>query len=78
MIFVAIASGIISIHLHYGSHVGGQENALQPIFPYNIIENFPTSFACNSLFVGSNDFKYDTKTCFIVLLAVSKFGANRS
>ena len=27
-----------------GSHVGGQENADQPIFPYNIIENLQLLF----------------------------------
>ena len=26
----------------------------QPIFPYNIIENSPPYFACNSVFVGPN------------------------
>ena len=41
----------MSIHLYCGSHVGGQENAHQPIFPYNIIENSPTSFARNSVSV---------------------------
>ena len=41
----------ISIHLYCGSHVGEQENAHQPIFPCNITENSPTSFAHNSVFV---------------------------
>ena len=34
----------VSIHLYCGTHVGGQENTHQRIFPYNIIENSPTSF----------------------------------
>ena len=33
----------IPIHLYCSSHVGGQKNAHQPIFPYNIIENSPYS-----------------------------------
>ena len=53
----------ISIHLYYGSHVGGYENAHHPIFLYNIIENSPTSFACNFVFVGPNDFKFGTEIC---------------
>ena len=39
----------------------------QPIFPYTIIENSPTSFACNSVLVGRNDFKFDTETSLTVL-----------
>ena len=39
----------------------------QPVFQYNIIENFPTSFARNSVFVGSNDFKFGTETRSMVL-----------
>ena len=46
----------VPIYLYCGSHVGGQENDRQPIFPYDIIENSPTSFAHNSVFVGPNDF----------------------
>ena len=42
--------------LYCGSHDGGQENAHQPIFAYNIIENSQTSFARNSGFFGPNDF----------------------
>ena len=30
----------------------------QSIFPYNIIEDSPSSFAHNSVFVGPNDFKF--------------------
>ena len=39
----------------------------QPIFPYNIIENSPTSFARNSVFVGPNDFEFGTETRFMRL-----------
>ena len=39
----------------------------QPIFPYNIIENSPTSFASNSVFVGLNNFKFGTETRFVAL-----------
>ena len=63
----------ISIHVYCSSHVGGQEDTYQPIFLYNIIDNSPTSFACNSVFVGPNDFKFGTETCFMLLLAISKF-----
>ena len=52
----------ISIHLYFGSHVGTQKNAFQPIFPYNIIEKSPTSLAHNSVFIGPNDFKFGTET----------------
>ena len=38
----------ISIHLSCGSHVGAQNNAHQPIFPYNVIANSSTSLAYNS------------------------------
>ena len=49
-------------------------------FAYNnMIENSPTSFACNSVFVGPNDFKFGTETRFMVFYgAISKFGTNRS
>ena len=52
----------ISIHLYCGSHVGSQKSAYQPIFPYNIIENCPTSLARNSVFVGPYKFKFVTET----------------
>ena len=70
----------ISTDLCCGSHVGGQENAQQPIFPhiYNIIENSPTSFARNCVFVGPNDFTFGTETNLMVFLAISKFGTSRS
>ena len=58
----------ISIHLYCGSHVGGQKNALQPIFPYNIIEkNPPTFFPHNSASNDPNNFKFDTETGCMVL-----------
>ena len=40
--------GKISIHLPCGSHVGAQNNAHQPIFPFYVIGNSPTSLAYNS------------------------------
>ena len=49
------------------NHVGGQKNAQQPIFPYDIIENSPTSFANNSVFIGPNNFKFGTKTLYMVV-----------
>ena len=39
----------LHIHLCYGSHVRGQENAHQPIFLYNMIDNSPTSFVLTLL-----------------------------
>ena len=47
-----------------------------PIFPHNIIEKCPNSFARNSVFIGPNDFKFSTETRCMVLQAISKFGAN--
>ena len=45
----------ISIHLSSASHVGAQNNAHQPIFPYNVIANSPTSLAYNSaVYVPNN------------------------
>ena len=44
----------ITIKLHWGSHDGGQKNAHQPIFPYNITENSRISLAHNSVFVVLN------------------------
>ena len=64
------------MHLYCGSHVGRQKRAYQPIFPSYITENFPTSLACNSVFIGPNKFKFGTETPCMVLQAVSKFGAN--
>ena len=42
-------------------------SAHQPILPYNIIENPPTSLAHNSVFIGPNNFKFGTETRFMVL-----------
>ena len=44
----------ISIHLYCGSHVGGQKDGHQPIFPRNM-KNSPTFLAHNSLFVGPDN-----------------------
>ena len=74
----AVQSFPNSIHLYCGSHVGGQKNTHQPIFPYNITENFPASFVRSSVFLSPNDFKFGTETRFMVLLAISKLGTNRS
>ena len=41
----------------------------QPISPYYIIENSPTSFAHNSVLIGPNNFKFGTKTRCMVLQA---------
>ena len=58
--------GKISIHLCCGSHIGGQKNAHQPIFPYSIIENSPTSLGHKSVFIGPNTFKYGKETSCMV------------
>ena len=63
----------MSIHLYHGSHVGGQKNGHQPIFPYDIIENSPTSLAHNSVFKGPDNFKFGTETHCMVLQAISNF-----
>ena len=44
-----------SIHLYCDSHDGGQKNAHQPIFSFNVIEGSPTSLACNFVFIGPNN-----------------------
>ena len=59
--------GKISIHLSCGSHVGGQNNAHQPIFPYNMTANSPTSMAYTSAVFVPNNFKFGTKTHYMVL-----------
>ena len=46
----------ISIRLYCSSHVGGQNNAHQLIFPYNIIENPPIYLDHKSSFIGPNNF----------------------
>ena len=61
------------MHLYFGSHVGGRKNAHQPVFPYHIIGNSPTSFAHNFVSSGPNYFKFGTETCFVVLQAIQKF-----
>ena len=53
-------------YIFCGSYVGGQKNAHRLIFPYNVIEHSPTSLACNSVFVGPNDFKFGTNTRCVV------------
>ena len=63
------------MHLSCGSHVGGQNNAHQPIFPNNIIANSPTSLAYNSAVFVPNNFKFGTKTRYMILSRISKFGA---
>ena len=45
-----------------------------PIFPFNIIENFTTSFALDSVFICSKDFRFCTETRHMVLQATPKFG----
>ena len=57
----------ISLHLSYGSHVCGQKNGNQLIFPCNIIQNPPTSLACDFVFIGPNNFEFGTKTHCTVL-----------
>ena len=52
------------------------KSAYQLIFPYYIIENFPTSLAGNTVFIGPNNFKFGTETCSMVLQAIPEFGAN--
>ena len=52
----------ISIHSYWGSHVGGQENAHQSIYPYNITENSPNSFTRSFVSYGPNDFKFGIET----------------
>ena len=53
--------GNLHTFIYCGSHDGGQRNAHQPIFPYNVIENSLTSFACNFVFIGPNNFKFGAK-----------------
>ena len=50
----------ICASVYSSSHIGEQKNAHQPIFPHNIIGNFPTSWATNSAFNGPNDFGMET------------------
>ena len=56
----------------YGSsHVGVQLNAHEPTFPSNIIENLPTSLACNST-INSDDLKIDWEANYTTLHVVQK------
>ena len=47
--------------------VGKRVPNQQPIFPYNIIENSPTSLAHNSVLIGLNKSKFGTETRCVVL-----------
>ena len=47
-------------------------------FPYNVIENSPTSLAHKTVFVDLNNFKFGTETHHMVLSTMSKFGINSS
>ena len=51
-----------------------RQNAHQPSFPYDVIENYPSSLAHNSVFDGPNDFKFGTETSYMVQKAIPKFG----
>ena len=43
------------------------KECLHPNFPYEIIENPPTSLAYNSVFVDPNNFKFGTEThCMVI------------
>ena len=64
--------GKISIHSSCGSHIGAQNNAHQPIFPYNVTANSPTSLAYNLAVFVLNNFKFgkDTLCGFIVYIEI--------
>ena len=64
----------ICASIYSSSHIGGQKNVHQPIFPHNIAGNFPTSWATNSAFNGPNDFGMETY--HMVLQVITKFGRN--
>ena len=66
----------ISMHLYCNSHIGGQKNAHQPIFPHSIIVNFLTSWATNSAFEGPNDFKFSMETYHYDLTGHNKIWGN--
>ena len=51
----------IPIHTYCSSHVSGQKNADQPIFPYS-----PTLLARNSFSIGPNDLKFATESCMLL------------
>ena len=69
-------SAVVSILIHY--NIGGQQNAHQPIFPYNVIVSSSSSLAHNSAFIVSNNFNFGTEARCMVFQAPSKFGANSS
>ena len=50
-----------------GTYDSGQENAHQPTFPYNIIQNPPTSLDHTFVFIGPNSFTFGTETRCTVL-----------
>ena len=56
--------------------VGMQKNAHQPILPHNIIENFPTPLAHNSVLDGPENFEFGAETCYKVLHTKPKFGGD--
>ena len=64
----------ICASVYSSSHIGGQKNVHQPIFPHNITGNFPTSWATNSAFNGPNDFGMETY--HMILQVITNFGRN--
>ena len=64
----------ICASVYSSSHIGGQKNVHQPIFPHNITGNFPTSWATNSAFNGPNNFGMETY--HLILQVITKFGRN--
>ena len=84
-----IANGMSPLLRHHKGHrkcnkglaraaslVGGQKNAHQSIFLYNIIQSSRISLARNSVFIGPNSFEFGTETRYIVSQETPKFGAN--
>ena len=47
------------------------------VMPTSRIENYPTSLAHNSVFIGPNGSKFGTETFYIVSQATLKFGGNK-
>ena len=43
---------------------------------YNMIENPPASLPHKSVFIGPNNLKFGTEKHCMVLIVISKFGAN--
>ena len=56
----------------------GQKKSYQPSFPYNLTENSPTSLVHKTVFVDSNNFKFGTKTHYMVSWTIPDFGINLS